>query len=309
MPDTILVTGASGLLGANFVLTAKKRCGNIVALCYPYLLNFPGVKAIEVDLTNSKIARELIRDCQPDWIVHCAALTNVDWCETHRDQTWVGNVEMTRYLATVARDVNAGLVYISTDSVFDGKIGGYSEESPPAPLNVYAESKLAGEKAVRKELDHSLIVRTNIYGWNAQDKMSLAEWMLDRLEAGQTLPGFYDIVFTPILVNHLSEVVLDMIELKLRGIYHVAGSQSCSKYEFALQLAGVFGLNKDLIQSVTGANSVDLKALRPRNTSLRTNKIKEALSRPMPDVEAGLQHFKALRDSGFVRQLKALREG
>jgi dTDP-4-dehydrorhamnose reductase len=304
MSGTILITGASGLLGSNFLLAARQRSGNIVALYHSHPLKFPGVQTIKIDLTDRTTVKELIRNYQPEWIVHCAALTNVDWCETNRDETWRVNVEVPRQLAATAREVGSGLVYISTDSVFDGKIGNYSEEGLPKPLNVYAESKLTGEKAVQAELDGSLIVRTNIYGWNAQDKLSLAEWMIGRLETGQELPGFHDIVFTPILVNDLSEAVLDMMELKLKGVYHVAGSQACSKYEFAVQVSSVFGLNKDLIRPVA-ANSADLKALRPKDTSLRTDKISAILCRKMPDIEAGLRRFKSLRDSSMLKQLRA----
>ncbi len=304
MSDTILITGASGLLGYNFVLTARQRCRRIVALYYSYPLEIPGIQSLKLDLRDSAIVGKLIREYQPSWIVHCAALTNVDWCETHRDETWQVNVEVARHLAVAAREAGSSLVYISSDSLFDGQTGQYSEESLPSPLNVYAESKLAGERAVQAELDDSLIVRTNIYGWNAQDKLSLAEWMLRRLETGQLLPGFYDIAFTPILVNDLSDIILDMMELKLKGIYHVAGSQTCSKYEFALRIAEVFGLNNGLIRPVAAADSADLKASRPKNTSLRTDKISAALSRMMPDVESGLQRFKALRDGVIVKQLK-----
>jgi len=307
--DTVLVTGASGLLGSNFVLTSKGRCKNVIALCYPRLLDFPDLKTVLTDLADTEKVKALIQEFQPDWIVHCAALTNVDWCETHRQETWNVNVEMTRTLASAAREVNAGFVYISSDSVFNGQVGHYSEESEPSPLNVYAESKLAGELATKESVDNSLIVRTNIYGWNAEQKMSLAEWMLDKLETNQPVPGFYDIIFTPILVNDLSEIILDMLELGLKGIYHVAGSQPCSKYEFALQLAGVFDFDKELIKPIASVDSNALKTIRPRNTSLQTNKVSDVLCRKMPDVKSGLDQFKTLRDSGYFRRLKAMRGG
>ena len=263
-------------------------------------LEFPGGTAVHIDLRNGPLVEKLIREYHPDWIVHCAALTNVDWCETHRDETWKLNVEATRQIASIARDFGVGLVYISSDSIFDGRSGGYAEESLPAPLNVYAESKLAGEKAVLDELDCSLIVRTNIYGWNAIHKESLAEWILHRLEAGQSVPGFQDILFTPILVSDVSEIILDMMKLELKGVYHVAGSQVCSKYEFAVQLAATFGLNRELIQPAIAADSKELIAMRPGNTSLRTDKITAALGRGMPDIEAGLTRFKALRNNAKI---------
>ena len=250
----------------------------------------------------------LLASFSPTWIVHCAALTNVDWCEDHPQETQHVNVSMSRNLAGAAQHVGAHLVYVSTDSVFDGTSGNYSETQTPSPRNAYGQSKLAGEHAVQEAGSDHLIVRTNIYGWNLQDKQSLAEWILHRLEAEEPVPGFFDVHFTPILVNDLSEIVLDMMEHKMQGVYHVVGAQTCSKYEFALQIAEMFGLDKSLISPVSLMESV-LRAPRPKNTSLRTEKIRQELSRAMPDISSGLRRFKRLRDSGFVRTLKTHQRG
>ena len=304
----VMITGASGLLGANLLLRAQQRGKDVIAMYHRHKFVVQGVKSLQADLTDKRVVSDLLQRLRPDWIIHCAALTNVNWCEEHPADTHRVNVEMSRDLAVAAHRVGAGLVYISTDSVFDGKSGHYSEEDAPAPVNVYAESKSAGEEAVRSELERSLIVRTNIYGWNMQEKQSLAEWILNRLESSQPVPSFYDVVFTPILVNDLSDSILDMIERQLKGLYHVAGTQPCSKYEFASRLADVFGLQNQLVQPVSIGDSL-LKAPRPRNTSLQTSKVSQALGKAMPDLNSGLRRFKALRDSGFTTQLKALKGG
>jgi len=306
MADRILVTGASGLLGANFVLAALQRRKHVAAVCHAHPLSFPGAETIVADLTDADGTEKIVRAWRPDWIVHCAALTDVDWCETHPEETWAVNVGVTRNLAVLSRACGSDLVYISTDSVFDGKRGHYTETDSLAPLNEYARSKQVGEEAVQAAGGRYLIVRTNIYGWNATDKMSLAEWMLSRLERGQIVPGFTDVAFSPILVNDLSDVILDMLERQLTGLYHVAGAESCSKYEFACQLAEVFGLDQDLVQLASAADAGFI-APRPQNTSLQTMKVSKVVGRPMPDVVSGLQHFKALRDSGFAGQLKRMK--
>jgi dTDP-4-dehydrorhamnose reductase len=298
------VTGASGLLGANFVVAAQQRYESLVAVYHQHVFHIPGVDTVQADLTNGVLINELVQFVRPQWIVHCAALTNVDWCEERLEETWQVNVEMSRNLAAAAQRAGAGIVYISTDSVFDGKVGNYSESDIPMPVNVYAKTKLAGEQAVQSEVKHSLLIRTNIYGWNAQEKLSLAEWILDQLETGQLIVSFYDVVFTPILVNDISEIILDMMEQQLDGLYHVAASEACSKYQFAVQLAGVFGLDEQLVRPASIADSM-LHAPRPRNTSLRTDKVSKVLGKAMPDVKSGLRRLKALRDSGFVRRLKA----
>lgn len=294
------------MLGANFIATAQQLHESLVAVSHQHGFNLSGIEHVSADLTDHRKADELVQLFQPAWIVHCAALTNVDWCEAHPKEAQLVNVEMSRHLAAAARRVGARMVYISTESVFDGKVGNYSEADVPGPLNVYAKCKLAGEQAVLEEQEQSLIVRTNIYGWNMQQKSNLAEWALDRLEAGQPVPGFGDAIFTPILVNDLSEIILDMMKRQLSGLYHVAGSQPCSKYEFAVRLAKVFGLDSQLVHRESVANS-NLRAPRPKITSLQTSKVSEALGRRMPDLQSGLKRFKALRDSGFVRQLKEFR--
>ena len=207
------------------------------------------------NLKDHQIADRLLQSFRPKWVVHFAALTNVDWCERNPEETWQVNVEASSNLAQACQRFNAGLVYLSTDSVFDGKTGHYAEEDPPAPVNVYGRSKLAGEQAVQDKLQRCLIIRTNIYGWSVNAKSSLAEWILARLQSSQSVLGFSDVFFTPILTNDLSEILLDMMEQDLTGLYHVAGSESFSKYEFALHLVDVFGMGKKLVKPSSVASS------------------------------------------------------
>ncbi len=260
---------------------------------------------MQADLTDKEAVQELISRFKPAWIVHCAAATDVDRCEEHPLEAKLVNVEMPRRLAVEASRIGAAMVYISTDSIFDGATGNYAEEGTPTPLNVYAQSKLDGEKAVLAELRDALIIRTNIYGWNALNKLSLAEWILSRLASDQPVPGFVDVLFTPILVNHLSDIILDMMGLSFSGVYHVAGSQSCTKHQFATEVADVFGYDENLIQPVS-ITSIGLRARRPVNPTLKTDKVCKALDIRLPDVRSGLVRFKSLRDSGFVSKLKGL---
>jgi len=296
----ILVTGASGLLGSNFVRTARKSNRSVTGIYNRHPFQLPGIELIQADLTNRAKIRELFEYYKPAWVVHCAALTNVDWCEEHPDETRFVNVEISRSLAAESRKIDAAFVYISTDSVFDGNRGNYNEQDTPAPVNVYGETKLAGETSVLHEHESSLIVRTNIYGWNIQEKESLSEWILNRLESGRHVPGFFDVVFTPILVNDLSEIILKMIDAKLKGLYHVAGAQALSKHEFAFAVAEVFGLEKDLVQRESIADA-KLNAWRPKNASLNTEKIRMAIDMQLPTVKQGLERFRALRESGYAK--------
>jgi dTDP-4-dehydrorhamnose reductase len=302
----IVVTGASGLLGASFVHSAQTDGWDVLGLYGKHPIKIPGARCVHVDFAEGDSARRLLEGHRFEWIVHCAAATDVDWCQEHPREAGLINAEVSGSLAAVARESGAGFVYVSTDSVFDGKGGCYSEDMLPAPVNEYARSKLAGEEAVRGELARALIVRTNVYGWRALPRLSLAEWMLSMLESGQRVPGFSDVVFTPILVNDLTGIILEMMTRGLCGIYHVAGAESCSKYEFALRLAEVFALDRRLVDDASLGSSA-LRAPRPKDTSLNTRRISQALGKSMPDLISGLKGLRMLRESGFLAELREWR--
>ena len=189
--------------------------------------------------------------------------------------------------------------------VFDGERGHYSETDTPAPLNVYATTKLQGEREVLARLNsEAIIARVSLYGWNAQNKDSLAEWVLKRLTLGKVVPGFSDVFFCPALANDVAEVLLELVDQNLSGIYHVVGSECISKYEFARRVAAKFAFDPEQVFATRMADA-KLKALRPRDTSLNTRpKSRAALGRSMPDVDAGLRRFVELRESGYADQLK-----
>lgn len=299
----LLVTGASGLLGANLLSVARGLGHDAAGITNQHALQVPGTKSFQADLTESGPTRELISSLKPTQIIHCAAATNVDWCEDHPHEAEKINAHASGVLAEIACELGAQFVYISTDSVFNGERGCYGEGDEPGPVNCYAKSKLLGEQAALRSHPGALIVRVNIYGWNVQPKLSLAEWILQQLRASETVPGFTDVSFTPILVNDLSERLLMMLAQRLTGTYHVSGSEKVTKYEFARRVAAVFGFD-DAKVLPTQLAEARLRAPRPRNTSLDTVKISSVLGSAMPSVDEGLHRFRALEQQGYVNQLK-----
>ena len=139
----VLVTGSSGLLGANLVLELARRGWPIAALYWRHPISLDGVCSAACDLADSASASRLLTDFAPSLVIHCAAATNVDWCESHPEESMRINAESAAALAASARYVGARLVYISTDAVFDGVSGGYRETDPVAPVNWYARGKAA----------------------------------------------------------------------------------------------------------------------------------------------------------------------
>jgi dTDP-4-dehydrorhamnose reductase len=299
----LLVTGASGLLGLNLAVAAVCRPGKVVGVVRSNPVYLKGMDTVVADLTDRDEARRLVESVRPSWIVHCAAATNVDWCERNPAAAYRANAEATGWLAAAARRADAGFVYVSTDSVFAGGTGDYREDDPPAPVNVYARSKVAGERAVTGECDRHLILRTNLFGWGLPTSRSLAEWVLATLEGGGEVPGFRDVVFNPLLVNDIAEMLLLLTENGTTGTLHLGSADYVSKYEFARQLAEVFGFAPERVRA-TSADEADFDAPRPRNTTLRTERAATALGRPMPSVREGLERCRTLRDQGHPARLR-----
>ncbi|MEO8027448.1 MAG: SDR family oxidoreductase [Bryobacteraceae bacterium] len=286
----ILITGASGLLGGALATEYESMQVPIAAL----------FGKADGDLRDPRIVEDIFARHRPSAVVHCAALTDVDRCETNAEEAWLVNVEISRQLAACAEVARARFAYISTDSVFDGSRGGWKEEDTPRPLNAYARSKLEGEKAVLRECPDALILRTNIYGWNrharSRPKPSLAEWILERLDAGLEVPGFTDVRFSPILANHLAAPILELLREGHSGLLHMAGSWSGSKYEFATRVAETFGFDASEILPAKLAGA-KLRAPRPLDTSLDVGKVCRTLGARLPGLDDGLRRFRVLRAS------------
>ena len=138
----ILVTGASGLLGASVVAMAVRIGHDVVGLYHRHPVSINGARLIAADLMNRAVVEEVFDKFHPSAVIHCAAETNVDWCQEHSEEARVVNVDVTRSIAEIAARYGSHLMYVSTDAVFDGARGNYSETDRPAPANVYAQTKL-----------------------------------------------------------------------------------------------------------------------------------------------------------------------
>ncbi len=300
----ILVTGASGLLGANLIFDALER-HDFVGVYHQHTMEIEGITLISADLGQAGVALKLMQTYEPDWVVHAAAVTNMEACEVDPGMAFRLNRDMTQYVAEAARCVGAGLIHISTDAVFDGRRGNYVETDEVNPLSVYARSKWEAEQAVAAAHPDAVIVRTNIFGWNMQPKQSLAEMFLHYLENEERCRGFTDVSVTTILVNDLVELLLKMIEAGLTGTYHVGGGECISKYEFGMRLAETFGLDGSLIEPIS-VDQMNFKAKRGSHLCMKGDKIEGALGVELPDVSDGLRRFREFRANGYAERLKTL---
>jgi dTDP-4-dehydrorhamnose reductase len=302
----VLVTGASGLLGINVALEARQD-HTVFGLVNTLHLRKAPFEVLTGDLLANGAIERLLDDTQPDWVIHCAALANLEACESDPALAAQINTEVPRKLAQHVARGGARLLHVSTDAVFDGQRGDYSETDLPNPLSVYARTKLEAERAVMEVDPNAIVARVNLFGWSLTGKRSLAEWFFNNLSAGKSIMGFTDVYFCPLLANHLAHILIEMLTRKLTGLFHVVSSECIPKYDFGIALARQFGLDEGLISPASVAKS-DLKAARSPNLTLRNAKLAQALQQAIPNVSTGLQGFYTLYQQGFPQKLRALTE-
>lgn len=297
----LFITGASGLLGSNIIVTVPKKF-SVYGSYNTNKVNFKNCTLLKVDISDKTQVKK-IKDVNPDLIVHCAAYVNVDGCEQKPDYAYQSNVIGTENIVNISEEVGCYLIHISTDAVFDGKKGNYSENDKTNPINVYGKTKLEAEEIVKKSDTNHCIARTNIYGWNKLNKFSIAEWMIDKLSKNEELPSFKDVTFTPILVNNLSVALFEIFDKKINSVLNVSGSESCNKLEYAKTISHVFNYNEELIKPIS-VDDLNLPAKRGKNISLNTSKAQSLLKTELYNVKDGLQEMKALKEQGYVEELK-----
>jgi dTDP-4-dehydrorhamnose reductase len=299
----LLVTGASGLLGLNLALEAA-RDHMVYGVVHSHPIQTTAFEVLTTDLLAPGALERVLAETQPDWVIHCAALANVDACEQAPELAWRLNAEFPGKLATAARG-GARLLHVSTDAVFDGQRGAYQETDAPNPLSVYARSKLAGEQAVATADPEAIIARVNLFGWSLFGQRSLAEFFFNNLRAGNPVKGFTDVYFCPLLANHLANLFLRMLAANLHGMYHVVSSDCLTKYDFGLAVARLFGLDESLI-TPTSVTQGGLAAARSPQLTLRTDKLAAALGEPPPAWAEGLVEMFRLYKEGYADKLREM---
>jgi len=297
----LLVTGASGLLGFNLALRESAH-RDVTGITYSQGLTGTPFNAVSLDLTNTEAVNRLIDQLEPEGIIHCAAMANIDACEKDPYQAERINAEVPGEIARICQSRGIRMVHLSTDAVFDGSRGGYLETDATNPLSIYAQTKLQGEQSVLKADPDAVVARVNFYGWSLTGKRSLAEFFYYNLSAGKAVNGFTDVEFCPLFVNHLADVLMLLLEGNFSRIYHVVNPISLTKYEFGCRIADVFGFDKGLIKPVSVLDG-GLTARRSPKLTLNTAKLQAALPVALPDLQDGIQYFAAQQTAGYPESI------
>ncbi len=302
----ILITGASGLLGLNVALEAMR--GNAVIGADRTTLASAPFPMIQVDLLDPEAASSMLDEARPEAVVHCAAIADIDACESNPDAAHGANATMPRFIAEACSRRHIRLLHISTDAVFSGqKAGAYTEDDTPDPLGVYGITKLEGERAVLQAYPSATVFRVNFYGWSVNGRRSLAEFFVNHLTKGATINGFTDVRFCPMFAGDLAGMILRTLPERLPGIYHVVGPQAMTKYQFGVEIAHRFGL-PDRLVSPQSINKSSLTARRSHNLWLSTHKISTALRMELPEFSTGLDAFYAQYQQGYPQTIRGYQQ-
>lgn len=301
MNSTLLITGVSGQLGSNLAYLLREDF-RITGISNTHPVRIPGVACRRCDLREYPAVRELFAQTAPDIVVHCASRTDIDTMEADPEGAWQANVLTTRNVVDALRGTPSKLVFISTDAVYSGLGGPYTEQSVPSPCNAYGATKLEAEGHVLARPE-SLVLRTNLYGWNIRPKRSLGEWFVEHLMAGRKCPGFSDAVFSGIYTFQLGAVIRKCLERGLSGLYNCASSDSMTKLDFGRALAQALGADPALIVP-TPIEQGPLRVPRGHDLSLDVSVLERALGEPLPGMSDSIAAFTDDLRSGLREELR-----
>ena len=286
----ILITGASGLYGRKLTQVIPKTHQIYSA----YIKNKPTHGTpIRFDISNKNQVEKVFEKTNPEVVVHPAALTNVDTCETNKPLAWKINVEGTRNTAEVAKKCNAFFLYMSTDYVFNGKKGNYAETDAPDPINYYALTKLKAEEIVQDTIEQFCIARPSvIYGATpGAEKTNFALWIVNKLKQKDQIKIVTDQWNSPTLNTNLAEMTWEIIQRRMTGIYHLSGATRISRHDFAKAIASTFNLDSTLI-TPSRSSAFPWPAKRPKDSSLNVEKAQKTLTKKPLTVDHALSQLR-----------------
>jgi len=259
----VLLIGANGKLGNSVARSLAGKAG-LELLCSDSgeKLISGGSEYTQTDITKRNSVKELFHKFFPDVVINTAGFTNVDACELNKELSWNVNVKGTENIAASAWAIDADLIHISSDYIFDGKEGPYTEEDVPHPISYYGRTKLAAENSLRTSGVRFTIFRTNVlYGSNSDLKPDFVRWAVKSLKEGLQIKIVTDQINNPTYIEDLTNVIIGAIDKETCGIFNIGGAEIINRYEFTCRIARYFKLDESLIIPIKTA---DLKQPAPR---------------------------------------------
>ncbi|MCE1199936.1 MAG: NAD(P)-dependent oxidoreductase [Marinilabiliales bacterium] len=286
----LLITGLNGFVAGSIVAQARKNW----VVAGMDLAETPGmpqdVASHQLDLLDEQKLTDCFMQIKPDAVIHTAAIANIDVCENNPEMAWKVNVGITRTLATLCAQTGAKMILCSTDSIFDGTKGYYTEIDAPTPLNHYARTKVEAEKIVLGASDRNVVARLSlVMGLAVMGKgNSFLADMIEKLKKGDVVKFPSNEIRTPVDVVTLGAALTELAGNSFSGIIHLAGNTLINRYEMAIQIARILRLNEALIEA-TDSNAMPGRAPRPNDASLVNKLAAEVLTTPLRSLEEGVR--------------------
>lgn len=286
----LMIVGAEGSLGVKLGQLVEKETNWAVTRVTRQRL-VAGDTGQAFDTASRADWRTVFEDpdLRPDVVVNAAAMTNVDGCETRREEAWANNVTLVEMIATECKRHDKRFIQISSDYIFDGHDGPYLETATPNPINYYGRTKLAAENACIRLGTEGAIIRTMwLYGEAAGSRPSFVQWIVESLLGGSEVRVVTDEVGNPTLVDDVAYGIIKAIDKEINGVVNIAGPEIMSRWEFTLAIAAVYGLDVSRLKPVTSAE-LQRPAKRPLRSGLISLRAQTALGLRLTRVIDGLE--------------------
>lgn len=291
----IMLIGARSKIGESIVRLARSEMNASVTLISSaenLIGDTEDVTLYTVKHGNFKQFKEIAMKELPSVIINCAAMTDVDGCEIDKESAWSSNVTLVEHALRAAKAVDAHCIHFSTDYIFDGRQGPYSENDTPNPINYYGKTKLAAENICLSSGVDFTILRTNVvYGHSTYRHGDFVQWVISKLDMGKPFRVVDDQFGNPTFTDDIALAVTKVIQKKRLGIYNVAGKDYCHRVDFAKAIASVFSYDPTLIDTIS-SDALGQKAPRPMRAGLINLKAETDLQMKFCSMSAGVTTYR-----------------
>jgi dTDP-4-dehydrorhamnose reductase len=286
--EKVLVLGGTGFLGGHFVQALGKRAIAQTTKS-SYIATEINIQKMQFDRNQIGAAKAFLEEQDCGTVINSIALADIEKCEQNENLANWTNCELPGILSAISKSLDCKFVHISTDAVFDGSASFRNESDIPSPLSIYGKSKWNGEQLVLDHNPDAIVARVNFFG-KSINKPSLFNYFYENLTSGNSVLGFTDVYFTPLYANDTVRIIMELIDLKAKGLYHVVGSERISKFQFGVLISEAFNLHAAYLKQgqMLGMGGAEL---RSSDLSLSNDKIK-SLGINLPTIMDGLAILK-----------------
>ena len=303
----IVIIGSSGFLGLNLTLKLSNNY-KIFPIINKKKINIKNIKFIYLNIKKDKLIFKFLNKIKPDYLINCVAFSDVEKCETKKKYTLETNTNLAHRFAKICNKLNIHYIFVSSDHIFSGRKIFYKEIDDTNPINIYAKSKVLAEEKIKKYCKKYLILRTNFYGFGPKFRTSsLVDKIIKNFKNNSEVNLLNDVNFTPIHIDQLVNILLNLLENAKIGVFNIASNQRLTKYQFGLKIAKKFGFKTNLLRKLY-LKDIKKNVLRPKEMSLSNNKIKKIINKnSLFDLTVGISQLYKTYKSSYYKKIKKIK--